>query len=337
MIVIFAWAALAAETMRPVHTGDTVESMAEELGDPQLAAGIRELNGLAPGEQPTVGTLIRLPDPRVLGQQKAFLISKNGEVTVRDPGGAVAQAELFVPIEFGWTLCTGEEGRATVRLASTCNDDGDASDDLVMLPSTCLVVDSATSSKEGRASVIRVTKGSVGVLSQLDARGHINIVTPTGLTSSPVGGFRVTIEEDAARTETLEGTAKVAGAGAEVSLEPGQGSRVKAGETPSPPVDLLRVDTLLAPEAGALLRRPAFAWEAVDGAMGYRLEIGADEAFRELFYQEDTPGPQHAPQTLMLPYNQLDAVMWRVAAFDRFGFLGVPSEARALRFPPGLR
>ncbi|MCA9566878.1 MAG: hypothetical protein KC656_03510 [Myxococcales bacterium] len=337
MILASLGLALAAESARPVHPGDTVASLAASLGDPALAAKIRELNGLAAGEEPVVGTVVRLPDPAVVGEQRAFLLSLSGKATRQAPGGQPEPLETFVPIDNGWTVCTLEGSRATVRLASTCTNDGQASDDLVMLEQTCLVVDLSTSSKQGRSTVVRVLTGSVGVLSQEDARGHVTIVTPSGITSGPAGGFRVTIEEEAARTETLEGTATVAGSGAEVSLAPGQGSRVKTGEAPSAPVSLLVLSELLEPEAGDVLLRPQFRWSAVDGAMGYRFEIGAGADFREVLYQEDVPDPQHDPLTLMLPYNQLDGVWWRASAFDRFGFEGVPAPARLARFPPALR
>lgn len=337
MIVLLIGVALATTTALPVHPGDTVESIATDIGDPTLADAIRELNRLAPGEQPLVGTLVTVPDPRVLGEQQAFLISRQGPVTRTAPGGTPAPLDVFEPVENGWSICTGEKARATLRLASTCTNDGNASDDLALQAETCVEVDVATSSREARHTVVRVTRGSVAVLSQDDGRGHVTVLTPSGMTSGPSGGFRVTLEDEASRTETLEGTATVAGAGAEVALKPGQGSRVRTGEAPSEPRDLLRVDTLLTPEQDAILRRPGFRWGPVEEAFGYRLEVGSLPSFVEVLYQEDVPETEHVPLTLMLPYDQLDAVHWRVAAFDRFGFLGVPSDPRRLALPPGLR
>lgn len=336
MILALLFTARAATTALPVHPGDTVESVAVDLGDPTLAPSIRELNGLGPGEQPEVGTLLRVPDPGVLGEQQAFLIASGGEVTRTDPGSSPTPLDLFEPVPNGASICTGSDGRATVRLASTCTLDGNASDDLVLQPSTCIVVDVATSSVEARHTVFRVEQGSVAVLSQDDGRGHVTVLTPSGMTSGPSGGFRVTLEDAASRTETLDGVATVAGSGAEVALKEGQGSRVKEGQAPSEPVDLLRLDTLESPEDGAPLLRPDFRWGALPEALGYRFEIGSLPTFVEVIYQEDVPEPAHTPLTLMLPYDQLDAVHWRVAAFDRFGFLGVPSSPRRLAFPPAL-
>lgn len=337
MIIALLSLALAGERLHPVHEGDTIEGLAAELGDPGLAAEIRSLNGLQATQQPKVGALLRVPDPNVVGEQEAFLISKTGEVTVKEGRAKARSLPTFTPIARGALICTDEEATATVRLASTCNEDGSASDDITMQPASCMMVTSATSSERGRATVVKVTEGSIAVLAQEDARGHVTVLTPSGMTSGPMGGYRVTLEEDAARTETLAGTATVAGSGAEVALEQGQGSRVKKGEAPSPPIDLLRTQDLLSPEDGATLLRPDFEWATVRGALGYRFEMGGGAAFQEVLYQEDVPETTHAPLTLMLPYNQLDAVYWRVASFDRFGFLGVPSEPRKLVFPSALR
>jgi hypothetical protein len=327
--------ALAGTEERPVHPGDTVESLAG--GNPVIADTIRTLNGFGPAEEPVVGTLVTVPaDP--VGTQEAFLISLSGKATVRPPGAPEpSPVGTFEPIPAGAELCTLDRSRATVRLASTCNRDGSASDDIAMLDATCVVVTTANSSTEGRASVVRVNTGSIAVLAQEDARGHVTVVTPSGITSGPAGGFRVTLEEGASRTETVEGTATVAGAGAEVSLKEGQGSRVVTGEAPSTPVDLLRPGALIAPADPSVLLRPAFRWDAVEGALGYRFEIGGSVDFREVLYREDTPETAYQPVSLQLQYDQLDRVFWRVSAFDRFGFQGLPSDPSMLTFPPALR
>ncbi|MCB9674118.1 MAG: hypothetical protein H6737_03325 [Alphaproteobacteria bacterium] len=328
-------AAFAAD-VRPVRAGDTIESLAAALGDPALAPTLRELNGLAPGEQPPIGTLIEVPPPDgPHGEQKAFLVALRGGATVTPPGGKPRAVGTFEALEAGSTVCTGDPGFATLRLASTCNDDGSLTDDVLLSGSTCVTVDSAFSTATARSTVLRVTKGSVRVQVS-EAGGHVTVVTPSGVTTGAAGGYRVTVETEAARTEALYADVAVQGAGKEVALAAGQGSRVKTGEVPSDPVDLLVTGALRKPPDATPLVRPSFGWDTVDGALGYRIEIALDEAFGDVAYAEDVPDARYDTRILMLPYDRGDRAWWRVAAFDRFGFLGVPSQARTIRLPGDL-
>lgn len=334
MILWFAAMVASAADLRPVREGDTVESIAAQLGDPGLAQTIRGLNALQPGAQPTIGTLLQMPDPTgTWGEQQAFLIALTGAGTFTDPSGSSAPAQTWAPVPSGTTVCTGASSFATLRLASTCDETGQVSDDIQLNPETCVSVDAAISSSAGRSSVLTVTRGSVSVSPVPNGQGHVTVVTTAGVTTGAKGGFRVTVEEDAARTEALYAEVAVQGAGAEVKVDRGQGSRVKEGEVPSDPVDLLETGPLLAPEPGAPLMRPAFLWKPVRGALGYRFEIATSVDFRELLFQEDVEHSTFVPPVLMLPTERIARMYWRVASFDRFGFLGVPTDPRQLTLP----
>lgn len=331
MIALLVLSALAAD-LRPVRLGDTVESLAD--GDSARAARIRELNGLAPGAQPAIGTIVEIPPPDGdHGEQQAFLVALTGDATFTPGGRAAEPAVAWQPIEAGTLVCTGGGAFATLRLASTCNEDGSASDDILLQSETCVAVDAAFSATERRSTLVRLTRGSVNVQAAPTAEGHVTIVTPSGITTGTRGGYRVTVEDAAARTEALLAPAAVQGAGKEVALQPGQGSRVKTGEAPSDPVDLLVTKTLGKPGPGEPLRRPEFSWTPVPGALGYRLEIAKDLWFRDLIFQEDVPDPTWVAPVLMLPYGGRTTLHWRVASFDRLGFLGRPTPSRALRVP----
>lgn len=334
MILWFAAMVASAADIRPVREGDTVESIAAQLGDAALAETIRTLNALKPGDQPTIGTLLQMPDPAgTWGEQQAFLIALSGDGTFTDVKGTNVPAQTWTPVPSGTTVCTGTNAFATLRLASTCDETGQVSDDIQLNPETCLSIDAAISSSAGRSSVLTVTRGSVAVSQVPDGQGHVTVVTTAGITTGAKGGFRVTVEENAARTEALYAEVAVQGAGAEVKVDRGQGSRVKEGEVPSDPIDLLETGPLLTPDPGAPLMRPAFLWEPVRGALGYRFEIATSVDFRELLFQEDVEHSTFVPPVLMLPTERINRMYWRVASFDRFGFLGVPTEPRELTLP----
>jgi hypothetical protein len=150
------------------------------------------------------------------------------------------------------------------------------------------------------------------------------------------GGYRVTVEDQAARAEALTATVALQGAGAEVAVAAGQGARVRTGEAPSDPVDLLLPGPLLRPEEVQVLQRVEFGWTSVDGALGYRFEVGDGTSFNAVVLAEDLGTPEYAPVIEMLPWPTDGSLYWRVSSFDRFGFQRIPSDARSMRLPTGV-
>lgn len=333
MIWLILSVALAGE-LRPVHTGDTVENFAEQLGDPGLAEAIRALNSLPDGAQPLVGTLIRLPDTVAdAEEQTAWIIEATGQVVVRATSGAPTPAALCDQVPERTQVCTGTDGYATVRLAASFG--GAEHDDVNLFPGTCLTVQSAWSSPGRRASVVELASGGIAVSSTGTSKGTVAVQTADGLTSGEEGGYRVTIEEGATRTEALDAPVAVAGAGVEVAVGSGQGTRVKRGQAPQDPIDLLRPGQLLTPAPAEPLRHADFAWSSAELALGYRFELSTDAAFSTLLRQEDVPGTVFSPELLFLPVRE-PQLYWRVASFDRMGFLGLPTEARSVMLPKGV-
>ncbi len=329
--------ALAAETW-PIRSGDTVESVAATIAGGKDVAGVvtilREANGLAQGAQPPVGTLLRLPDPNGMHQaQSAFVLTRRGSVTA---SGAMPMhpATLFETLPMGSVVCTGTDSFATLRVSTQCTLTGEHSDDLTLSPDTCVQLVSAHGSERGRSTVARVLEGSIQVQENRAGTGHVTVQAGTGQTTGAGGGYRVTLEDNAAmRAEALYAPVAVQGAGSEVDLSAGQGSRVREGEAPSDPIDLLAPGTPTRPDDGVALRRPWFAWTPVPAAFGYRFEVATGRDFVDLVYSDNLPDPDYQPSLLMLPWPEDGVLHWRIASFDRFGFLGIPSVPRSMELP----
>lgn len=334
--VLAIWLGSAQATDHEViREGDTVESIAEALGAGDRVDEIRSINRLQPGEQPSVGTVLVLP---VLAgdhvDHQAAVLSHRGSVVARIRGrDRPASVGMILPL--GATVCTGEDGYATLRLAVAAS--GGEHDDLSLFPSTCLTVDGTSSRKGERSSLVQVETGSVSVRNAVggDGPGTVTVITPSGITSGDQGGFRVTIEQAAARTEALDAPASVFGAEHEVRLPAGHGSRVKTGERPSDPVKLLAPGTPTAPDSGAPLLVPEFTWVGVDGALGYRVELAAAPDFSDTLRIEDVPSASWVPDRLFLPYR-VPGIWWRVSSIDRVGFVGAPSQVRELTIPEAI-
>ncbi|MED5372020.1 MAG: hypothetical protein VX899_13460 [Myxococcota bacterium] len=325
---------LGAEGHRVVGEGDTVESIALELGDPALAQTLRRINGLEDDQQPAVGTILGLPKSDTPADQAAVVQSLRGQATVDRGAGPVPlpAGTLLAP---GSRVCTGEASFMTLRLAVGC--EGEAGDEVSLLPETCLTLENTYEADGDRSSVITMDQGSLTVQESSAGAGLVTVQTRSGLATGRGGGFRVHIEDSATRTEALASPVAVIGAGSEVGLNAGQGVRVKRGEAPGPVVELAKPGDPTLPEDQSLLRIPDFEWRVEPDALGYRLEFSADANFTDVSFYRDVTAPPWIPETFALPTQPDQGVYWRVTTIDSLGFMGLPSEPHFARFPAGVR
>jgi hypothetical protein len=310
-----------------VRKGETIESLA--AGD---AEAVRAANGLGPGEQPAVGAVVDLPDPPGTETTPGVLLSLAGTGTARSPAGAVRPLTRGEALEPGTTVCTDARSYATVRLAAATTSRGH--DEVTLLAETCLTIRAVLGRSDRHVSLIDLERGALAVRRAPDL-GALAIRTASGVTTGEQGGFRVTVEAGAMRAEALDHPVAVMGGGEELVVDAGFGSRVRTGEAPSPAVRLLDPGSPRRPADGAALRRPDFDWVPVDRALGYRVEIAADPDFTALVRVEDVDAAEWRPADLFLPYR-VPGLWWRVSSFDRTGFLGRPSDPRALAVPEGV-
>ena len=328
LLVSQAWAG----ELRVVRSGDSVESLAQALGDAGLAAQIRADNGIAAGAQPAIGDVLTLPDRADTIAQPAQIVALTGSGTVQAQGSIAVQAAegMFVPANS--EICTGTDSFATVRLAAApgCADE----DDVTLLPETCLTVDGNQARPDSRTSVVSVRTGSIAV-KENQGDGRVAVRTQAGVTTGDNGGFRVAVEESATRTEAVTGQVAVIGAGSELDVPSGFGVRTEIGEGPGALVKLLPPSTPTAPDNRERLLVPNFAWTPVERALGYRVELATDPEFTRLVRRVEVGRASWTPSQLFLPYL-IPALHWRVVSFDRLGFEGIPSKARELRFPRGV-
>jgi hypothetical protein len=334
MILMWAfWHTLAhGGELRVVRAGETVDAIASSLGEPGLAAQIRTLNQLPPDAEPPVGAILTLPDRPGGLDQPAQVLAMVGSGTARPAGGTPVPLVEGVFLPSGTEVCTGPDSYATLRLASApgCADE----DDVSLLPATCLVVDGNHGRPDRRTSVVSVRSGGITVT---DARGEgrVAVRTTAGVTTGEEGGFRVAVEDNATRAEAVTGAVAMLAAGQETAVPAGFGVRTLNGAAPGELVALLKPGQPTSPLPGARLLVPDFSWTAADRALGYRVEIASDPAFTRLVRRAEVGGLTWKPSRLFLP-ARAPTLHWRIVPFDRTGFEGIPSEARAMLFPRGV-
>lgn len=327
MLAVALMGLAEAAELRVVRSGDTVESLAGDA-DP---AEVRALNGLSAGAQPVVGATLTLPGGGRSVAAEILGVTGSGRVTT--PSGPAVFA-AFTSLPDGSVVCTDADSFAVVRLAVA--PEGGAHDDINLFGNTCVTVIAANTERVGRSSLVGLERGSVSVRNAADrAPGVIAVRTPFGTSAGVGGGFRVHVEADAARTEALYRPVSVFGAGVEVPMGAGKGNRVRAGQAPGVPVDLLVPGEPERPTGGDPLRVPDFVWSPVDRALGYRVEIASSPDFADILMLEDVSAALWQAEVLLLPFR-VQGWWWRVSSFDRTGFLGVPSDPAALSIPPGV-
>ncbi len=329
-MLLLALAAAWAADHHVVRPGDTAASVAAAAGVDESA--LRARNELAAGAEPAVGSVLVVPG--LDDDQGGLVLALSGVATATAPGGVAAplrEGQVLVP---GSTVCTGVASYTTLRVASDLRRR--EHDEVSLLSQTCVRLDNSHNGASTRSSVLSVAKGSISVRNADTSSSTITVVTEDGVTTSEGGGFRLTVEGAATRTEALYRPLSVLGGGVDQRLDAGYGSRVEAGRAPSTPVRLLDPGTPIHPLGPAPLLRASFAWSPRDRALGYRVEIAASADFSDLVQVEDVPSATWDPEVLSLPYRVV-GLWWRVASFDRTGYLGIPSAGAAIVVPPAIR
>ena len=331
------WAAPAwADGIHVVREGETVETIAGDLGDPALAVAIRAQNGLGPADQPTPGTVLQLPDSAAVADcEPSYVLSASGAGnTLSVAGGRPKPLQELMPLPLGARVCSGADGFVRIHLAVV--EPAGSHDAVLLLPGTCLRLAATHQLATGLTSHLRLDSGTAIVTDEARA-GRVVVETADGVTVGEDGDFRVAVEETATRTEVLTASVASLAQGQEVVVPPGFGSRTRRGESPGDPVELPEPGAPQHPDDGAVLRTADFRWTEAPAALGYWVEIAEDGEFSQMVRRVRLPEEQWQPERLFLSTTASKRWYWRIVTFDRAGFEGLPSAVRAFALPEALR
>ncbi|WP_245800455.1 FecR domain-containing protein [Thiomonas intermedia] len=235
--------AAAAEAHGPVwqytvRPGDTLIGLGRQyLRDPAQWPLIQRDNHIAHARQIPPGTVLRIPAD-LLRQQpsSARLAQVFGQVLWR------AQAQsAWQPAEAGQMLAAGsqvqapEEGSAVIELANGTR--------LTLQPGSELALDTLSLYADGLMADtrLRLQHGQVEIRDNPRRlpNQNLRILTPSAQAVVRGTQFRVGVEAQITREETLGGAVELQAAGAQVRVDGGQGSLARQGQPPLPPVTLL--------------------------------------------------------------------------------------------------
>jgi hypothetical protein len=318
-----ASAATDAEYVHISRPGDTLIGLGRELlVNPRRWPELARLNAIANPDFIPVGTPLRVPLALMRVEPRpAELLQRRGEVS--------APAVLAE----GSEVATGADGQAVLRLV-----DGTL---LRLRPDSSVTITDSRAilpTPAGRAAA-RLGRGRVEVQATPRPAGapSFRIETPQGVMGVRGTGFRVAAGAADARTvtEVTEGTVGASGraGGPEQRVEAGFAVVVDADGRVGAPVALLAApvaeplpEPVTTPVVPLVLR-------PLDGAVQYRVQVAADEAFDVLMLELQAPGPQ-----LALPGLPDGDYRLRVRGVDAQGLEGrdtvLPLRLQARPEPP---
>jgi hypothetical protein len=295
LAVAFAGGARAADqgeevpvwryTVRPA---DTLIGIAERyLSKPWQWPLIQRANKVDDPYRMLPGTVLRIPATMLRrAPAEATIATVSGEARWRAADGEWQPAVNGQRLASGSTLETLDDASVLLRLA-----DGSK---LLLSPNSRMVLDSLSVYADGLMvdARLRLQGGQTEVTADPDRRNnrHIQIQTPSAQAVVRGTRFRVGVEGDVSREETLRGRVGVSAAGRSVSVRRGQGTIARLGEPPIKPVPLLP-----APDAASFPARfeqlpLRFPVPHLTGAVAWYGEIAPDPSFDRLLLSRTARG-----------------------------------------------
>ena len=317
-------------TVRP---GDTLITIAERyLIDVGQWPAIQQANQVADPYRLLPGTVLRIPAAMLRRTPATVTIAtSNGALRWRREGGEWQLAATGQRLVSGSTLETLDNASALLSFA-----DGSK---LLLSPNSQLVFDALGAFAGGLMvdTRLRLQRGQSDIMANPAQRAHQRLQIQTPAAQAVVRGthFRLGVEHDVTREETLAGLVGVSGAGRGVSVPHGRGTVARAGEAPIAPVPLLPAADLSALPARFEHLPLRFPLPQINGAKGWLGEVAPDKSFDRLLLSKAARGEA-------LTFSDLpngDYVL-RLRAVDGNGLQGLDAVHRfvvfARPFPPGL-
>lgn len=281
--------------------------------------------GLAPAQQRTdeLGVSLRYVE-RAPEDVVARVAAAGGAAFLGADEASLKPAEPGMPVLVNELVRTGPNARVTIHLK-----DGSG---LEVKPES-LVKMAVLSLPTGGDRQVKIEVLAGGITadvkkatqgSRFEASSRVAVASVRGTQ------FRFGVEENgAARLETLTGVVAM-GSATDPSVKPvevaaGQGATVSAAGEVSPPAKLPEAPRVTAPLKGALNADARLEWQAVAGAVTYRVEVARDADFIL-----DPKAVTASEPTVSWPEALAAGKwFWRVAGVDAQGFTGPSSKVYA--------
>lgn len=280
---------------------------------------IKNFNRVASGQDLIMrpGTRIKIPVSLLKVQPAhARITALHGDVRIIDAQGETVDATLQSRLRSGDRILTGDHASATLRFA-----DGS---ELLLLPNSEAHMDTLSAHGNNGMVDTRVRLKS----GQIDTRvkpqrnnSRFEIITPAAVAAVRGTAFRVSADAGRMRSEVTEGVVGVAAGKDEQPVQAGYGLVAEKGKPLPQPVRLLPAPGL-AQDLRIAGYRQAIDWQAVAGAVGYRVQLAPTVSFDRLLVDRI-----ETTTRTTLPELDNGSYALRVRAVDTHGLQGMNATA----------
>lgn len=281
--------AIGQDWIYTIVDGDNLWNLSEKhLDRVTRFSQLQKINAIKNPYRMRPGTKLRVPLKWIRSNPvPAKILELQGNVEIIRSSGTVEQLTTSGPlIRLGDQLRTGPNSTVAIEFADktllTLHSDSLARFDHLSAHGVTGMVDSRLNLKKGRMDT-RVTP-AVGPGSRFE------IHTPSAISAVRGTEYRASVSEDeqSSNIEVLKGKVLVKGASKSTLVNAGFGTQVASGKPPIAPRELLAPPILKSiPSPIESLNWP-LAWDPLEGAEQYRLEVAIDDQFNTLEGQQLT-------------------------------------------------
>jgi hypothetical protein len=263
-----------------VNVGDTLSNICRKyLDNPNNWRAVATVNRLKNPDRIYAGQRLIVPVDMLKGVPQDGLVTFiKGNVTARrSDGQAWETLRLKDMVAQGVLIRTGEESSVEITFK-----DGTS---LFQGPGTELGLTASMqrgSSNFVKRLYLKAGKFITKIRAATGQENRFEVDTPAAVAVARGTEFRSSVDAgQTARFEVLEGTVSVEGLKRRVDVREKEGTIIRRGETPAPPVRLLPAPALAEPQPVYKRLPMRLAFSTVEGAQSYRVVLARDGAMKD--------------------------------------------------------
>lgn len=312
---------LASDWLYTVRPNDDASNIGNKyLVNPYRIDEVLKYNSIDEGKGLLPGTVLKIPlNMLKFGPARVQVITVQGTVSI-ERASKLEKLSTVHSIQFGDKIITGDDSSVMMRFADKS--------ELLLGSDSVLIFDVLT--QWGRTGMVdsrmRLMQGSVeGRVETLDGPGaHFEVHTPSAVATVRGTEFRVRVNSnntEVTYNEVSEGKVQVDNKVSPVLIPQGFGIVSEKGKAADKPIQLLPAPTLTQARNEYPAKPVTIDWQNFDQATAYRVELFADEAFKERLQSFTTESNKVAFNTI-----ETGEYSVRIRAIDANGLEGLDTR-----------
>lgn len=264
-------------TVRPKDT--LIQLGRTHLINPNDWKQLQKINHINNPYKMPIGTVLHIPLALVKQySSSAEVILVTGDARWQSAATTLEPVTVGQKLSVGTKLFTKDRSRVVIRFAddteTTMDSNSELSLDAMSVYSGGVMVDTQLKLQQGQLKTRANPSHTLG--------NHIQIVTPSAIAAVRGTVFRVSVDDNTTRQETLEGAVRLSATNEGVLVNKGYGSLAETGKPPTTPVSLLTLVNTRNTKSEYNELPLKFELPPVEGAVSYVGQIYADTRFTQV-------------------------------------------------------